>query len=139
MIGQTILHYKIFEKLGEGGMGVVYKAEDLKLKRTVALKFLSPLLLNKPRTRTRLEHEAQAAAALNHINICTIHEFHKTDDAVFIVMEYIQGETLKRIIDRDGPLPQEKAKAIILQIAEALVVAHKTASSIGTLNQKILC
>jgi len=124
-IGQTILHYKILEKLGEGGMGIVYKAEDLKLKRTVALKFMSPFLLNQARTRTRLEREAQAAAALNHTNICTIHEFHKADDASFIVMEYIQGETLKQIIDRDGPIPQEKAKAIILQIAEALAVAHK--------------
>ena len=124
-IDKTILHYKILDKLGEGGMGVVYKAEDLKLKRFVALKFLHPYLIGQPRTRERMKREARAAASLNHPNICTIHEYHETEDSAFIVMEYIEGETLKQIIDRDGPLSQEQAIDILKQIAEALAVAHQ--------------
>lgn len=125
MIGQTILHYKILEKLGEGGMGVVYKAEDLKLKRTVALKFLPHYLMSRPKFHARLEREAQAASSLNHPNICPVYAYHETEDSVFLVMEFVAGETLKQIIERDGPLPQERAKKIIIQIAEGLAVAHK--------------
>jgi len=124
-IGKNILHYKILEKLGEGGMGVVYKAEDLKLKRIVALKFLPTHLMYRPRFRIRLEREAQAASSLNHPNICQVYAYHETDDYVFLVMEYIAGETLKQIIDREGPFPQDKAVEIITQVAEALAAAHQ--------------
>jgi len=124
MIGKTIFHYSIIEKLGEGGMGVVYKAEDLKLKRTVALKFLLGYHMSLPRFRARLEREAQAASSLTHPNICPVYAYHETEDSMFLVMEFIEGETLKQIIDRDGPFSQGKAIDIITQVAEALAVAH---------------
>ena len=89
MIGQTISHYKILEQLGEGGMGVVYKAEDTKLKRTVALKFLSPHLVANEPVKKRFLHEAQAAAALDHPNISTIYEVHEAEGHTFMVMAFI--------------------------------------------------
>jgi serine/threonine protein kinase/Tfp pilus assembly protein PilF len=123
MIGQTISHYKILEKLGEGGMGVVYKAEDTKLKRTVALKFLSPQAVGTEEDKTRFLHEAQAAAALNHPNICTVHEIDEYEDRSFIAMECIEGESLKAKI-KSGPLGIDEAVEIAVEIAEGLQEAH---------------
>ena len=124
MIGQTVLHYRILEKLGGGGMGVVYKAEDVNLRRHVALKFLSPDLTKDPEARTRFIHEAQAASALDHPNICNIHEIGQTDDgSTFICMSSYDGETLKEKI-RSGPLPVNQAVSIAIQIAEGLREAH---------------
>jgi serine/threonine-protein kinase len=124
MIGQTISHYKILEKLGEGGMGVVYLAEDTKLKREVAIKFLPHYISSNEEERKRFEIEAQAAAALNHSNIATIHAIGEADDEIFIVMEYINGMELKDKI-KSGPIPASEAINISLQIAEGLEAAHK--------------
>ena len=124
MIGKTVLHYKIIEKLGEGGMGVVYLAEDTKLKRQVAIKFLPSHIAQNSDERKRFEIEAQAAAALNHPNIATIHAIEHTDDDVFIVMEYIEGKELREEV-RSGKLEIERAVDIAIQIAEGLQAAHK--------------
>ncbi len=124
MIGQTISHYKILEKLGEGGMGVVYKAEDTKLKRTVALKFLSSQALGTKEEKIRFVHEAQAAAALNHTNICTVHEIDEREGQSFIAMEYVEGESLKSRVE-PGPLKLAEAIGIITQAAEGLKRAHE--------------
>jgi serine/threonine protein kinase/Tfp pilus assembly protein PilF len=124
MIGQTISHYKILEKLGEGGMGVVYKAEDTKLKRTVALKFLPPELTRDSEVKIRFTQEAKAASALDHPNICTIHEIDETgDDQLFMAMACYEGETLKERIAR-GSLPLEEAIDIAQQIGQGLSKAH---------------
>jgi tetratricopeptide (TPR) repeat protein/tRNA A-37 threonylcarbamoyl transferase component Bud32/TolB-like protein len=125
MIGRTISHYKILEKLGQGGMGVVYKAEDTKLKRTVALKFLSQNLLESERDKSRFVHEAQAAAGLDHTNICTVHEINEADGHTFIVMAYIEGESLKDRLETDAQLDIEQAVDIATQVARGLTRAHK--------------
>jgi len=125
MIGKTISHYKILEKLGEGGMGVVYKAEDTKLKRTVALKFLPPEMTRDMDARKRFFHEAQAASALEHANICNIHEINETEDGQsYIVMACYEGETLKEKVAR-GTLKIEEVVDIAGQIAKGLEKAHK--------------
>src|SRR5262245_28697862 len=123
MIGKTVSHYCILEKLGEGGMGVVYKAEDTKLKRTVALKFLSAIALGGE-DNNRFLREAQAAAALNHPNICTIHEIDEVDSQMFIAMEYLEGQNLREKINA-GPLRIGEAIKLATQIAEGLQVAHE--------------
>jgi TolB-like protein/tRNA A-37 threonylcarbamoyl transferase component Bud32 len=125
MIGQTVSHYKIVEKLGEGGMGVVYKAEDTKLKRTVALKFLPSELTRDKDTKRRFIREAQAASALQHNNICTIHEIDETPNGrLFICMDFYEGETLKEKIAR-GPLPVEEAIDMTSQVAAGLSEAQR--------------
>jgi TolB-like protein/tRNA A-37 threonylcarbamoyl transferase component Bud32/Tfp pilus assembly protein PilF len=124
MIGRTISHYRIIEKLGEGGMGVVYKAEDTKLKRIVALKFLPPELTRDPEAKKRFIQEARAASALDHPNICTIHEINETEeDRLFICMSCYEGETLKNKIEH-GPLTLEESITIAGCIARGLVKAH---------------
>jgi serine/threonine protein kinase len=125
MIGQTVSHYKILEKLGAGGMGVVYKAQDLKLNRTVALKFLSLELTADSDAVNRFINEAQTASALDHANICTIHEIDETADGqLFICMAYYEGETLRKQVAR-GKLQVEKAIDIAKQIATGLQRAHE--------------
>jgi serine/threonine protein kinase len=126
MLGQTISHYKIVSKLGEGGMGVVYKAEDLKLPRSVALKFLPPHLSSDENAKKRFIHEAEAASALDHPNIGTIYEIDETPDGrIFIAMACYEGPTLKQM-SGDGPLGMDKAIDIVSQIASGLAKAHES-------------
>ncbi len=125
MIGATISHYKILEKLGGGGMGVVYKAEDTKLKRLVALKFLPPDLTSDIKARERFAHEAQAAYSLEHPHICTVHDIGETEEGqTFIVMSFYEGETLRRKLTR-GRLKVEQALEMTAQIADGLACAHE--------------
>ena len=126
MIGKTISHYKILEKLGEGGMGVVYKAEDTKLERTVALKFLSLTSIGDEEKK-RFKREAKAAASLNHPNIATIHAIDEVDDQTFIAMEYIEGQSLEEIVGANGgkPMPIDKAIDYATQTAAGLQAAHE--------------
>ncbi len=124
MLNETILHYKIIEKLGQGGMGVVYLAEDTKLERRVAIKFLPGNIAVNSEERERFKIEAKAAAALNHPNISTIHAIEKSGEDTFIVMEFIDGVTLKDKI-KAAPLPADEAVNILVQIAAGLDAAHK--------------
>jgi serine/threonine protein kinase len=127
MIGEIISQYKILEKLGEGGMGVVYKAEDTKLDRIVALKFLPQRVTSNNTEKARFLQEAKAASAINHPHVCVIHDIQEYDDRQFIVMEYIEGQTLRQIIADNHPkvLNQKQVIDYAIQIAEALQAAHK--------------
>ncbi len=122
MIGQLISHYKLLEKLGEGGMGVVYKAEDTKLDRVVALKFLPEHLSASAQDKARFIQEAKAASSLNHPNVCTIHDIQEHDGRLFIVMEYVDGQTLRQKLPA---MNQSKAIDVGIQIAEGLSAAHE--------------
>ena len=122
MIGKTILHYKILEKIGEGGMGEVYKAQDTKLDRFVALKFLPSQLTTTEEDKARFIQEAKAASAMNHPNVCTIHSIEEYDKQLFIVMEYVEGKTLK---DKKDSLSEKQILEIGIQVSEGLAAAHE--------------
>jgi serine/threonine protein kinase len=124
MIGRTVSHYKILEKLGEGGMGVVYKARDTKLGRTVALKFLPKHLLCDSEAKSRFENEAKAASALNHPNITTIYEINEAEEECFICMEYVEGKSIKELI-KEKTFSIQEILNISLHIAEGLNAAHR--------------
>jgi serine/threonine protein kinase len=124
MIGRTVSHYKILSKLGEGGMGVVYKAHDTKLDRDVALKFLPHYLTSDPTEKERFYHEARAAAALTHQNIAVIHEIGEHENQLFIAMEYVEGKTLKQLVESET-LSVKKVLDIAIQVCEGLAAAHE--------------
>ncbi|MCH9008625.1 serine/threonine protein kinase, partial [candidate division KSB1 bacterium] len=125
MIGQTILQFKILKKLGEGGMGVVYKGVDTKLERTVAIKFLPRKIAAQDDEKKRFKVEAKAAAALNHPNIATIYQIEEVDGELFIVMEFVEGQELRQLVKAQGTIPVDDAITYAIQIAEGLQAAHK--------------
>src|SRR5258705_5631527 len=134
MIGQTVSHYRILEKLGEGGMGVVYKAQDLELDRIVALKFLPERLTSNDAERARFLQEAKAASALNHPNVCTIYGIDEYEGQKFIEMEYVDGVTLRKRI-AESPLKTADAITFAVQVGDALHEAH----NLGIVHRDVKC
>src|SRR5262245_33685423 len=124
MVGKSILHYRILKEIGKGGMGVVYKAEDTKLHRTVAIKVLSADLVGDEKARTRFMREARAASSIDHPNICTVFEINDVDGVLFFVMPYVEGRTLKKAIGGRS-LPLDQALEFSLQLTDALAEAHR--------------
>ncbi len=124
MTGKIVSHYRVLEQLGEGGMGVVYKAEDTRLKRTVALKFLSSEITGRGEFKERFIREAQAAAALDHPNICTVYEIDEVDGQTFLSMAFLEGDALDRVISK-GPIPIDRVISIAVQAGEGLAAAHE--------------
>ncbi len=124
MVGTTISHYKVIEKIGQGGMGEVYRAEDTHLSREVAIKVLPEQFTKDPQRLARFEREAKLLASLNHPNIAAIYGFEHSDDIHFLVLELVPGETLQERVAK-GPLPVEEALEICRQIAEGVEAAHE--------------
>ncbi len=124
MVGTTISHYKILEKIGQGGMGTVYRAQDTTLDREVAIKVLPEQFTQDPQRLARFEREAKLLASLNHPNIAAIHSFEHSDDVHFLVLELVPGETLQELVAK-GPLPVEETLEICRQIAEGVEAAHE--------------
>jgi serine/threonine protein kinase len=124
MMSRTISHYEILEKLGEGGMGVVYKAQDIQLQRLVALKFLPPHVADNSDEKARFIHEAQSASALNHPNVTTVYGIEESPEGMFIAMEYVDGRTLKQIIEEET-LSIKKVLDIGIQMCEGIAMAHE--------------
>jgi serine/threonine protein kinase len=124
LVGRSVSHYQVLERLGAGGMGVVYRATDTVLRRTVALKFLSSKLGQSPSAKARLMREAHAASALDDSNIGTVYEVGEHDGQLFIAMAFYEGQTLQERIQQGGPLPVPEAESVLTQLASALCAAH---------------